>query len=214
MQYVYDRTHIRTITYMCICVYDRTHTYIYIYIRPSSHDNGLNPSDFIPGVEHTICYVGQNPMCFHVFFMCYVDSIEKTWKHIGVLLIVMCFLCMFILNYVDSVPVDWFHECVLFVSYAPKSALHVLFIAYPSSPIQLVVTISSNGGSPNGSRSQVDEVWTNRENRWCVELSPWKPHTKFLWFNPTCLLAKHQFIRFKCICSTCLVKQIASVHCL
>ena len=68
------------------------------------------------------------------------------------------FLCMFILNYVDSVPVDWFHECVMFVSYAPKSALHVLFIAYPSSPIQLVVTISSNGGSPNGSRSQVDEV--------------------------------------------------------
>ena len=100
----------------------------------------------------------KTPMCFHVFFMCYVDSIEKNMKtHWGS---VDChvFLCMFILNYVDSVPVDWFHECVLFVSYAPKSALHVLFIAYPSSPIQLVVTISSNGGSPNGSRSQVDEV--------------------------------------------------------
>ena len=68
MQYVYDRTHIRTITYMCICVYDRTHTYIYIYIRPSSHDNGLNPSDFIPGVEHTICYVGQNPNVFSCVF--------------------------------------------------------------------------------------------------------------------------------------------------
>ena len=66
--YMIEHTYVQLRTCVYVYMIEHTHIYIYIYIRPSSHDNGLNPSDFIPGVEHTICYVGQNPNVFSCVF--------------------------------------------------------------------------------------------------------------------------------------------------
>jgi hypothetical protein len=181
-------------------VYDRTHTHIYISVLARMTMGWILLISYISSqvLNTPSIWLVKTPMCFHVFFMCYLDSIEKTWKHIGVLLIVMCFyVYMFIL--ILSLLIGFMN--VLFFSYAPKSALHVLFIAYPSNAACCHHFILR--GIPS-SRSQVDEVWTNRENRWCVKLSPWKPRTPSF-----CGLTRHvcwlniSFIRFQSICSTC-----------